>query len=95
KVRGGYYPRIFYPGLHQAKERFLGNFETAYYLKALPGGWLFRKQPDDWQVESAVERGKGGGSSMPTVLETSSERPDYNYASSVIKSAAFKQQQGQ
>lgn len=26
------------------------NFETVYYLKALPGGWIFRKAPEDWQV---------------------------------------------
>jgi hypothetical protein len=23
KVRGGYYPRLFYPGLHAAKDKFL------------------------------------------------------------------------
>lgn len=50
QLRGGYYPRIFYPGLYNAKERFLKNFETMYYLKALPGGWIFRKAPEDWQV---------------------------------------------
>jgi Domain of unknown function (DUF1995) len=26
------------------------NFESVYYLKAMPGGWLFRKYPEDWQV---------------------------------------------
>lgn len=50
KLRGGYYPRIFYPGLYNATERFLKKFETIYYLKALPGGWIFRKAPEDWQV---------------------------------------------
>ena len=51
KLRGGYYPRIFFPGLYNAKERFLKNFETVYYLKALPGGWIFKASgPEDWQV---------------------------------------------
>lgn len=53
----GYYPRIFFPGLYNAKERFLKKFETVYYLKALPGGWIFRKAPEDWQV--IVARGAG------------------------------------
>ena len=25
-----------------------------YYLKALPGGWIFRKAPEDWQVRFAL-----------------------------------------
>ena len=54
QLRGGYYPRIFFPGLYNAKERFFKNFETVYYLKALPGGWLFRRAPEDWQVEMSL-----------------------------------------
>lgn len=51
KLRGGYYPRIFFPGLYNAKERFFKNFETVYYLKALPGGWIFKASAsEDWQV---------------------------------------------
>lgn len=55
QLRGGYYPRIFFPGLYNAKERFLKNFETVYYLKALPGGWLFRRAPEDWQVGTCLD----------------------------------------
>lgn len=57
QLRGGYYPRIFYPGLYNATQRFLKNFETVYYLKAVPGGWIFRKAPEDWQAR--VTRGRG------------------------------------
>lgn len=59
KLRGGYYPRIFFPGLYNAKERFLKKFETVYYLKALPGGWIFRRAPEDWQVNFTQDYGRG------------------------------------
>lgn len=33
KTRGGYYPRLFYPGLWKVRERFLSRFESVYYVK--------------------------------------------------------------
>lgn len=51
KVRGGYYPRLFYPGLHAVKDRFLSRFCETYYLKMFSnGGTLLRRYPDIWRL---------------------------------------------
>lgn len=51
KVRGGYYPRLFYPGLWKVKTRFLSKFEPAYYVKMFSkGGTLFRCFPERWKL---------------------------------------------
>ncbi|CAM9238919.1 unnamed protein product [Chrysoparadoxa australica] len=80
KVRGSYYPKFFYPGLYKARERFLSDFEPVYYLKPLPQGWIFRKYPEDWQVQGS----QGGGPYK--LLEQNPARPDYNAALARIKS---------
>eukprot|EP00904_Undaria_pinnatifida_P005540 jgi/Undpi1/2115/HiC_scaffold_12.g05501.m1 len=95
KLRGGYYPRIFYPGLYNAKERFLKNFETMYYLKALPGGWIFRKAPEDWQIVSMSQEAKRGQKAVSSrVLTSTADRPEYNKAIKIIQAAAREAQQG-
>lgn len=51
KVRSNYYPRLFYPGLHAAKNRFLSKFGEVYYLKPFSnGGTLFKRYPDIWRL---------------------------------------------
>lgn len=51
KVRGNYYPRLFYPGLHAVKNRFLSKFLEVYYLKPFSnGGTLYRSYPDFWRL---------------------------------------------
>lgn len=51
KVRGSYYPRLFYPKLHKVKDRFLSRFVEVYYLKPLSnGGTLYRCFPDQWKL---------------------------------------------
>lgn len=51
KVRGSYYPRLFYPGLWNVKTRFLSRFEPVYYVKQFAGGGtLFRCYPDKWTL---------------------------------------------
>lgn len=51
KVRGGYYPRLFYPGLWKVKTRFLSKFVAAYYIKMFSnGGTLFRCFPEKWKL---------------------------------------------
>ncbi|CAN0160461.1 unnamed protein product [Pylaiella littoralis] len=88
KLRGGYYPRIFFPALYNAKERFLKKFETVYYLKALPGGWIFRKAPEDWQIVSIAQMEKRGLRGVESrVLESTPDRPDYNRAVKVVQEA--------
>lgn len=71
KVRGGYYPRVFYPGLYKAKTRFLSRFQAAYYVKQFSnGGTLMRAFPEPWTLFYA-----GGGTSE--VLWSGDERPDF------------------
>lgn len=49
KLRGGYYPKIFYPGLHKAYDAFLNEFESVYYVKQFSnGGTLLRAYPEKW-----------------------------------------------
>ncbi|CAM9479525.1 unnamed protein product [Ectocarpus sp. 13 AM-2016] len=87
-LRGGYYPRIFFPGLYNAKERFLKKFETVYYLKALPGGWIFRRAPEDWQVVSAAQSEKRGQRAAESrVLSLTPDRPDHNTAVKTVQAA--------
>jgi hypothetical protein len=37
KVRGGYYPRLFYPGLWAVKQRFLSRFVEVIGSRWQPG----------------------------------------------------------
>ncbi|KAI0567572.1 hypothetical protein FGB62_1g525 [Gracilaria domingensis] len=58
KVRGSYYPRFFYPGLHKAKEKILNRFEEVYYIKTFSnGGTLLRRYPEDWKLFYAGRQG--------------------------------------
>jgi len=83
KLRGGYYPRLFYPGLYSVKERYLQKFEPIYYLKPLAGGWIFRKYPEDWQL---LFEAKG---TKPITIESFETRPEFNYASSKLKKYVY------
>jgi hypothetical protein len=83
KLNSSYYPNLFYPGLAKAKERFFKRFISAYYLKRLPGGWILRAYPEEWQVVSHPRPDES-----PKVLSTSSDRPNYNDAASALRKAA-------
>jgi Domain of unknown function (DUF1995) len=51
KVRGSYYPKVFYPGLHKTKNRFLSRFKETYYWKQFSnGGTLLRRYGGDWSL---------------------------------------------
>jgi hypothetical protein len=52
QVRSGYYPAIFYPGLNQAKQRYLNKYESVYYISKLNGGWIVKKYGEDYKVSS-------------------------------------------
>lgn len=86
KIRGGYYPSIFYPGLAKAATKFLKFFEPVFYLKPMTNGWIFRVYPEDWQV-ILFERGADS-----EVLMTSATRPEYNKAAALVQ-AALRQRQ--
>lgn len=58
KVRGSYYPRLFYPRLHAVKDRFLSKFVEAYYIKSFSnGGILFRSFPGKWRLFYTLRQG--------------------------------------
>lgn len=52
KLRGGYYPRIFFPKLGDCIDRFIVNFESIYYLKPINdkglSGWIYRVFPEPY-----------------------------------------------
>jgi hypothetical protein len=94
----GYYPRIFYPGLYNVKERMLKNFEPVFYLKPAQGGFIFRKYPEEWQQvltyydfrEQLRGVRRDGGTEKKKevfrkVVMTTRERPAYNDVVNVLK----------
>eukprot|EP00775_Hariotina_reticulata_P008988 gene8988-9161_t len=53
RLRGGYYPGLFFPELAKITAEFLPNVEAAYYIHNFKGtkpGALFRCYPGPWQV---------------------------------------------
>ncbi|KAA8497018.1 Protein LOW PSII ACCUMULATION 3, chloroplastic [Porphyridium purpureum] len=74
RVRSGYYPRLFYPKLHQTKDRFLCKFEPVFFYKPFGSGLgtLYRKFPADWQTLFHVK--DGGGYRL---LSQDAQRPEY------------------
>jgi hypothetical protein len=65
KVRGGFYPAVFFPKLAATIDRFYKKFESAFYLKPFSDkgvyGWLYRVYPEPWQVVMEnVKPGKDG-----------------------------------
>eukprot|EP00878_Enallax_costatus_P018746 GHUV01019751.1.p1 GENE.GHUV01019751.1~~GHUV01019751.1.p1 ORF type:complete len:174 (+),score=40.97 GHUV01019751.1:1439-1960(+) len=53
RLRGGYYPGLFFPELAKLTSEFLPQVVTAYYIHNFKGskpGVLFRAYPGPWQV---------------------------------------------
>lgn len=101
RVRGGYYPRIFYPGLYSCKERYLKYFEPVFYLKPVQGGLLFRRFPEPWQQiltyydPNAPAGKKGPKKVLSTVVATAEARPPYNDVTNALKRAAAAMARGE
>lgn len=92
KVRGGYYPGVFFPKLAATVDRFFQKFESVFYLKPLTDkgvyGWLYRVYPEPWQVVLQTTTKKNGELQVDnTVVHTSDERPDYNTALKILVNA--------
>jgi Domain of unknown function (DUF1995) len=69
----GYYPRIFYPGLHAVRDRFLSRFESVYYIKQFSnGGTLLRRYGEDWLLFY-----RNVANSCTTLLKSYPERPEF------------------
>jgi len=50
KLRGGFYPAVFFPKLASCVDRFYNRFESIFYLKPITDkgmyGWLYRVYPE-------------------------------------------------
>lgn len=96
KVRGGYYPPVFFPALAKTMP-FYEQFETAFYLKPISDkgqyGWLYRVYPEPWQVilQTAQQKKRGKETMMTvenTVVLVAEQRPSYQQAVDVLCRAA-------
>lgn len=71
RLRNGYYPALFYPGMAKLSAEFVPLVEAAYYIHNFKGagaGMLFRCYPGPWQVLVRLQEGS-------RVVWTSEERP--------------------
>lgn len=92
KVRGGYYPGVFFPKLAATVDRFFNRFESAFYLKPLSDkgvyGWLYRVYPEPWQLVLQTATTKNDQIYVEdTVVYTSDKRPTYAEAVSLLVKA--------
>lgn len=95
KVRGGYYPGVFFPKLAATVDRFYNKFESVFYLKPISDkgvyGWLYRVYPEPWQIVlQSVKEDKQRSQMLieDSVVYTSDERPSYNDAVAKLVAAA-------
>mmetsp|Transcript_7639 Transcript_7639/g.12595 ORF Transcript_7639/g.12595 Transcript_7639/m.12595 type:complete len:381 (-) Transcript_7639:90-1232(-) len=94
KVRGGFYPAVFFPKLAATVDRFWKKFDPAFYLKPFSDkgvyGWLYRVYPEPWQVHlEVVKAGKDGNAEVDYVLvDTMDEKPSYDKVVSMLLSAS-------
>eukprot|EP00569_Conticribra_weissflogii_P003810 CAMPEP_0171333996 /NCGR_PEP_ID=MMETSP0878-20121228/4374_1 /TAXON_ID=67004 /ORGANISM="Thalassiosira weissflogii, Strain CCMP1336" /LENGTH=389 /DNA_ID=CAMNT_0011835025 /DNA_START=81 /DNA_END=1250 /DNA_ORIENTATION=+ len=84
KVRGGFYPAVFFPKLAATIDRFYNKFESIFYLKPFSDknvyGWLYRVYPEPWQVVwENVKPGKDGSPEVEyVVVATLDKKPSYS-----------------
>jgi len=94
KVKGGFYPAIFFPKLAATVDRFYKKFETVFYLKPFSDkgvyGWLYREYPQPWQVYyENVKQGKDGNAEVEYVMvDALDERPTYAEIVSMLVGAS-------
>ena len=56
RLRNGYYPSFFYPGLAKVTKEFYSNFTPALFLSPVAvggdrfGAWLAKKYDSDWEL---------------------------------------------
>lgn len=94
KVRGGYYPGVFFPKLAATVDRFYKKFESAFYIKPISDkgvyGWVFRVYPEPWQVvlQTVETDNRNNQYVEDTVVHVSEARPSYNEAVSKLIQAS-------
>lgn len=92
KVRGGYYPGVFFPKLAATVDRFFKKFESVFYLKPITDkgvyGWLYRVYPEPWQIVLQTATPVNNQLEIEnTVVYTSETRPDYKDAVQILVQA--------
>lgn len=96
KVRGGFYPAIFFPKLAATVDRFWKRFESVFYLKPFSDkgvyGWLYRVYPEPWQVVyESVKPGKDGNAEVTYVpVAVLEKRPTYAEVVDMLVKASQK-----
>jgi len=97
KVKGGFYPAVFFPKLAATVDRFYKKFETTFYLKPFSDkglyGWLYRVYPEPWQVVwENVKPGKDGNAEVEYVIvDVLEKRPSYaDVVSLLVKASQSK-----
>jgi len=94
KVKGGFYPKVFFPKLAATVDRFWKKFECTFYLKPFSDkgvyGWLYRVYPEPWQVVwENVTPDKNGNAEVEYVLvDVLDERPSYAEVVSMLVNAS-------
>jgi hypothetical protein len=92
RLRNGYYPGIFYPGLARVSKEFYSRAEQALYLSPIAvggvrfGAWLARAAPGPWEV---LVRGPNG---YDVVQSTDKEPPAKN--AWALAKKAFQERNG-
>jgi len=96
RLRNGYYPSLFYPGLTQSTNRFYRKFKQALFLNPIAvggdrlGAWLFKGGDEPWQV---LVKTRAVGPETPARLDcisSSSEEPKAQEAWR-LASSSYKQ----
>jgi hypothetical protein len=89
RLRNGYYPAIFYPGLTKVSKGFYSTATQACFLSPIAvggnrlGAWLARVYPGPWEV---LVRNKEGYE----VIQTSDQEPKGQQAWNLAKKAFFE-----
>ena len=84
KLKGGAYPRLLFPKLADAVDRFVLDAETLVYLKPIgdkgKAGWLWRVYPEPWQLVAQ-------GRTSDATVATYDARPAYKDAIAALLAA--------
>lgn len=94
KVKGGFYPAVFFPKLAKTVDPFYNKFESVFYIKPFTDkgayGWLYRVYPEPWQVYlESVKPGKANNPEVEYVkVAVLDKRPSYAEVVSLLLNAS-------
>jgi len=85
RLRNGYYPALFYPGLAKVSKDFYSKFTQAFFINPVAIGgdrfaaWLTKVYPGDWELLVKRATSTRSSASEYDVLFTSEEYPDQKF----------------